>query len=102
MSPASYLTAPPRDAAFILADVSGICHASGRAGSDFLLVWTTPDRPRQAEAETEHGHAGDGVEHEVVARDDDREHDERRIDRAGEADQWERAKRIIPIPTPRA
>ena len=39
----------------------------------------------------------------MVARDDDREHDERRVERAGErAARWERAKRIIPIPTPSA
>ena len=84
MSPASYLTAPPRDAAFILADVSSVCHASGGAGAYFLLVGAPPDRSRQPEADTEHRDAGDRVEHEVVAGDDDREHDERRVDHAGD------------------
>ena len=98
MSPASYLTAPPRDAALIVADLSSVCESAGqgvatsggrggiavprlgigaergscRAGLH-LFVGPTPERSRKPETDAEHRHPGDGVEDEMVARDDDRE-----------------------------
>ena len=98
MSPASYLTAPPRDAASIVADRSGSCEqpGSGSAGS-YLRLCPAPKRSCKPETEAEHGHPGDGVEHEVVARDDDREHDERRVDHAGGTNPHRFSALLLPL-----
>src|SRR5688572_768286 len=74
MSPASYLAAPPRDAASIVAAFGAQLTGPGPV--------TEPGGDLEANAENEH--SGDRVEHEVVPGDDDREHDERRVEGARE------------------
>src|SRR4051812_5547736 len=92
MSPASYLTAPPRVAASIVApcrhESPGLSSERRRSGS---VRGGRAGRARPAseplgdpEAEAHHEHPGEGVEDEVVARDDDRQYDR---DRVGDTDQ---------------
>src|SRR4051794_17060277 len=92
MSPASYLTAPPRVAASIVAPCRHESPAPsserGRSGS---VRGSRAGGARPAseplgdpEAEAHHEHPGEGVEDEVVARDDDRQDDR---DRVGDADE---------------
>src|SRR5688500_2273050 len=84
MSPASYLTAPPRDATSIIAHASSGREVSGQAG--LLLSAPTAEQPREPETRAQHRDSGDRIQHEVVACDDDRQDDERRVERAGEPD----------------
>src|SRR5262245_63848124 len=68
MSPASYLTAPPRG-----------------VGSSIAEAPREPWKAGDHETGAENRHTGEGVEDEVVARDDDREHDDDRVDRSQNA-----------------
>src|SRR5215210_55008 len=81
MSPASYLTAPPRDAASIVAKVR-----LRRTGPGGLAV-ARAESMDEREPSRQHRNPGHGVEKEMVARDDDREHDEGRVDRADPAEE---------------
>src|SRR5918994_4116424 len=75
MSPASYLTAPPRDAASSI--------AAFRLES---VPAQPPSEPRrEQETRSQNGDSGHRVEHEVVPGDDDRQDDERRVDGAERA-----------------
>src|SRR3989304_1718922 len=74
MSPASYLTAPPR----------GVVSSVARLLGALLLAPAAIEQSGDHEAGAEHGGPGERVEDEVVARDDDRHEDERRIQSAGE------------------
>src|SRR3989304_2590522 len=74
MSPASYLTAPPR----------GVVSSVARLLGALLLAPAAIEQGGDHEAGAEHGGPGERVEDEVVSRDDDRHEDERRIQSAGE------------------
>src|SRR5688500_10613129 len=86
MSPASYLAAPPRDAAPIVAEASGFGERSGGSSGAGcgLLATARTQRSDEQEAGGEHEHPGGRVEQKVVSGDHDREDDQRRVEQARE------------------
>src|SRR4051794_26740148 len=101
MSPASYLTAPPRVAASIVAPLqrrsparsaekrpSGAVRGGLPGGAR-----PVPEPLRDPEAEAHHEHSCESVEDEVISRDDDRQHDSDRVEDADQLpEEWPRVE----------